>query len=161
MDNVDWGILILRLILNLPSNIVQFVCGCHQSLFLDLEGNVYSVGDNGCGSLGLGHKTNQNVLNKIPNIPPIKTISCVYASSFLIDFEGNLWSFGLNNFGQLGHGDKRNQEVPKIIDTLKDIQQISYGSCGIILWPKTLKIKYLSQGITITYNLEQETINHF
>ena len=117
-------------LINVPSNIVQFVCGCHQSLFLDLEGNVYSVGDNGCGSLGLGHHTNQNELNKIPNIPPIKTISCVHASSFLIDFEGNLWSVGLNNAGQLGHGDKRNKEVPKIVNTLEDIQQISYGSCG-------------------------------
>ena len=40
---------------------------------------VYSVGANECGQLGLGHKTNQNVLNKISNIPPIKIISCVNA----------------------------------------------------------------------------------
>ena len=53
-----------NLILNLPSNIVQFVCGSHQSLFLDSEGNVFSVGDNVFGSLGLGHNTNQNELNK-------------------------------------------------------------------------------------------------
>ena len=35
-----------NLIPNLPSNIVQFVCGGSQSLFLS-EGNVFSVGDNG------------------------------------------------------------------------------------------------------------------
>ena len=64
-------------ILNAPPNIVQFICGGHQSLFLDSEGNVYSVGKNQYGSLGLGHNTNQNVLNKILNIPPIRTISCV------------------------------------------------------------------------------------
>ena len=91
---------------NAPSNIVHFVCGYNQSLFLDSEGNVFSVGDNNCGQLGLGmsQNTKQNILNKIPNIPPIKIISCVYASCYLIDLEGNLWTFGLNNAGQLGHG---------------------------------------------------------
>ena len=118
------------LILNASANIVQFVCGCHQSLFLDSEGNVFSVGFNGCGSLGLGHDTNQNVLSKIPNIPPIQTISYVSASCYLIDFDRNLWTFGYNDFGQLGHGHKTNTNTPKVISTLKDIQQISYGSCG-------------------------------
>ena len=114
------------LILSAPSNIVQFVCGYHFSLFLDSEGNVYSVGKNECGSLGLGHNTNQNVLNKIPNIPPIRTISCLNAISYLIDFEGNLWTFGFNRLqGQRGH--YRNINAPKVINTLKDIRQISHG----------------------------------
>ena len=118
------------LIPNLPSHIVHFVCGSHQSIFLDSEGNVFSVGYNYFGQLGLGHNTNQNELNKIPNIPPIKIISCVGASCYLIDFEGNLWTFGLNNSGQLGHGDRENVNAPKIINSLKGIQQISYGSSG-------------------------------
>ena len=119
------------LIPNAPSNIVQFVCGYYHSLFLDSEGNVFSVGDNEFGQLGLGHNTNQNELNKIPNIPPIKIISCVSGSCYLIDFEGNLWSFGRNNFGQLGHDEKTDINTPKIVNTLKDIQQISYGSRGL------------------------------
>ena len=118
------------LILNVPDNIVHFVCGSQQSLFLDSEGNVFSVGKNVYGALGLGHNTDQSVLNKIPNIPPIMIISCMYASSYLIDFEGNLWTFGYNVFGQLGHGDKTHTNTPKIINTLKDIQQISYRNCG-------------------------------
>ena len=116
------------LIPNAPSNIVQFASGSTHSLFLDCEGNVFSVGYNYFGQLG--RNTKQNELNKIPNIPPIKIISCTESSSYLIDFEGNLWTFGLNDFGQLGHGDKRNKNAPKMINTLKDIQQISYGSCG-------------------------------
>ena len=69
-------------------------------------------------------------MNKIPNIPPIKTVSCVGGSCYLIDFEGNLWTFGNNYDGQLGHGDETDINTPKIINTLKNIQQISYGSCG-------------------------------
>ena len=118
------------LILNLPSNIVEFVCGYYQSLFLDSEGNVFSVGGNGSGQLGLGHNTKQNELSKIANIPPIQTISCVGSSCYLIDFERNLWSFGSNYDGQLGHGNTQNKNIPEIINTLKDIQQISSGSCG-------------------------------
>ena len=82
------------------------------------------------GQLGLGHNTDQNVLNKIPNVPPIQTISCVGGSSYLIDFEGNLWTFGLNKYGQLGQDDKINLNAPKVINTLKNIQQIAYGCCG-------------------------------
>ena len=121
---------ITPILINLPSNIVHFVCGCAHNLFLDSEGNVYSVGNNVYGSLGLGHNTSQNVLNKIVDIPPIRTISCVSASSYLIDYDGNLWSFGNNEFKQLGNGNKININTPKVINTLKDIQQISYGSCG-------------------------------
>ena len=115
------------LILNLPSNIVQFVCGSHHNLFLDSEGNVFSVGRNLHGSLGLGHNTNQSVLNKIPNIPFIQTISCVNSSCFLLDCEGNLWVLGSNYYGQLGTGNNTQLNSPKVINTLKDIQQISCG----------------------------------
>ena len=109
------------LIPNAPENIVQFDCGNHFSLFLDSEGNVYSVGSNEYGQLGLAHNRDQNILNKILNIPPIKIISCLCSSCYLIDFEGNLWTCG-----QLFNGDKTNVNAT-IINTLKDIQQISHG----------------------------------
>ena len=109
-------------------NIIQFFCGYHHNLFLDSKGNVFSVGNNLSGQLGLGHNTNQNTLNQIPNIPPIKSISCVGYSSYLIDFEGNVWSFGNNYYGQLGHGDTTNRKVPQKMPKLKDIRQVSHGS---------------------------------
>ena len=118
------------LIPNLPSNITQFVSGYLHSFFLDFEGNVFSVGDNRFGQLGLSHNTNQNELNRIPNIPSIQSISCAFHSTFFIDFEGNLWSFGSNTNGQLGHGDTTDRNLPTKIEGLKDIQQISCGPCG-------------------------------
>ena len=120
------------LIPNLPPNIVHFVCGYDFNLFLDSEGNVFSVGFNGHGQLGLGHDKNQNILNQILDIPPIQTISCVSSSSFLIDLEGNVWSFGNNIHGQLGHGDQKIRNVPTKIECLKHIKQICYGPgcCG-------------------------------
>ena len=134
------------LILNAPPNIVQFVCGGHQNLFLDSEGNVFSVGHNGFGELGLGHNRDQNVLNKIVNIPPIQTISCVFSSCYLIDFEGNLWSFGYNGNGQLGHDHKTNINTPKVIIAFKEIQQISHGSCGIHFIAKNSQNQIFASG---------------
>ena len=82
---------------------------------------------------------------------------CECTSCYLIDFEGNLWTFGYNSFVQLGHGDRT---VPKIINTLKDIQQISYGSSGRHFFAKNLEIKYLPLGIIITDNLEHSISFH-
>ena len=81
---------------NLPTNIVQFICGLQHSLFLDSEGKVFSTGYNYFGQLGLSHNINQYEINQIPNIPPIHIISCGSDSSYLIDLDGNLWSFGCN-----------------------------------------------------------------
>ena len=133
------------LILNAPSNIVQFTCGDSLSLFLDSEGNVYSVGYNQDGELGLGHNRKQNVLEKISNIPPIKIISCMNSISYLIDMEGNLWTFGLNDFWKLGQS-MTHKNIPRQIDALKDIQQISYGSCGYRLFAKNSQNQIFATG---------------
>ena len=117
-------------VFNQPGKIIHFLCGSEQSYFLDCAGNVFSVGDNQYGQLGLGHVTNQNILKKIPNIPCIKSISVARNSCYLLDFEGNVWSFGGNEYGQLGHGNTANKKVPKKIKSLKNIKQLPYESCG-------------------------------
>ena len=113
-----------------PPNIVQFCCGFHHSLFLDDEGNVFGVGINYYGCIGIGNFDEISELIQIQNIPPIQTILCSGYSSYLIDFEGNLWSFGFNANGQLGLGDKANYNVPTKIPTISEIVEISSGSCG-------------------------------
>ena len=124
------GTITPTLIPNLPPNIVQFVCGYAHNLFLDAKGNVFSVGFNYFGQLGLGHNSNDHILNKISNIPPIQSISCICYSSYLIDYEGNVWSFGYGGKGQLGLGKTNDRNVPTKIENLKSIQQVSYGCYG-------------------------------
>ena len=133
------------LVPNVPSNIVQFVCGGGQNLFLDSEGNVFSVGANRQGQLGLGDNEDQNVLNKI-NIPSIKIISCSRASCYLIDFEGNLWTFGNNCQGQLRQGNKTFINTRKINNTLKNIKQISYGPCADHFFAKNSQNQIFAAG---------------
>ena len=118
------------MIKNQPPNIIQFCSGYYHSLFLDTEGNVFSIGFNSKGNLGLGHNKDQNIFNQIPNIPPIQTISCVGHSSYLIDLDGNLWCFGLNDKKQLLFTNSRNINIPKK-NEIEGITQIASGCCGI------------------------------
>ena len=117
----------VQLIPNLSTNIIQFSCGEGHSLFLDKEGNVFSVGNNSHGNLGLGHNTNLNSIEQINDIPKIKSISCSSDSCYLLDFDGNVWCFGRNSDGQLGLGDFESRNIPTRIEVFKNIQQISNG----------------------------------
>ena len=133
-------------VLNVPENIVHFCCGYEQSYFLDREGNVFSVGCNAQGNLGLGHNAKLNTLSKILNIPPIQFIYNIRYSCYLLDFDGNVWSFGYNTQGQLGHGDTTHRNVPEQIKSLKNIQQLSYGSCALHFLAKDSQNKIFVTG---------------
>ena len=103
---------------NQLSNIYQISCGFHHTFFLDVSGNVFSVGKNAQGTLGLGHNIDMNISHQIRNIPPIQTISCSGYSSYLLDIDGNVWECGV-----CAH----NSNVPIKINSLVDIKQISRG----------------------------------
>ena len=120
------------LIPNLPPEIMDFCSGVHHTLFLDKKGDVYSVGFNNSGQLGLNHNNNVFNATKIENIPKIKEISCGRWRSLLLDRLGNVWTFGQNRFGQLGCNDTDSRNVPTKINNLHNIQQISKGGSSYI-----------------------------
>lgn len=119
------------LIYNQPPNIIQFCCGSEHCLFLDVEGNVFGVGDNAWGQLALNIYNIQYVdkLIQLQNIPPIQIISCAFNTSFLVDFDGNLWGFGSNGTAQIRKNGEHNYSIPQEIE-IKDIKQLSYGCCA-------------------------------
>lgn len=109
--------------MNTPSgfleNIVAISAGWKHSLALDMDGHVWSFGDNRCGELGnsdiplVGSKVpvpvqagSQVVIdpNYLENIVAIGRGSCGADHSFAIDKEGYVWTWGRNEFGQLGIG---------------------------------------------------------
>ena len=111
-------------------DIIQISCGYYSSFLLNMDGKVFSAGDNSSGTLGLGGTFDVNKFTEIPNIPPIQAISCTGSFCYLLAFDGNVWSFGNNKSGQLGHGDEDNKTVPTKINSLNNIKQLSNNSCG-------------------------------
>ena len=91
-----------RIIPDLPLNIKYFSSGWRHSIFLDIEGNVYSVGNNRYDQCGQGGVDGSSVITKILNIPVMVTISAGRFHSMMIDEQGNLWVCGLNRYGNLG-----------------------------------------------------------
>ena len=116
------------LIPNAPSNIIEFVCGGNHSLFLDSEGNVYSVGFNGnlwsfgkndFGQLGNGDETDINtpiLINSLKNIRQI-SYGCCGEHFFVKNSQNQIFVTARNNYGQLGTGDTESVSIPKEIDS--------------------------------------------
>ncbi len=108
-------------------NIKAIACGYDHSLVLDIEGKVYSFGNNEDGQLGLNNNIMKTTPTLITNIPVINKIFAGDLCSMILDNNGNVYVFGNNNFGQLGLGDYKNRYVPTLITGLNSIVSVSIG----------------------------------
>src|SRR3990167_494610 len=88
--------------------------GHDHSLFLDVEGSVWSCGANAYGQLGSGNTTNRS-----------KAGGDLH--SLFLDFEGSVWSCGYNGHGELGLGDTTNRNKAEKVAGLPKINTISAG----------------------------------
>jgi len=93
----------------------------------ELPGEVYAIGDNTKGFLGLGYTsaTGPYIPTKIPGIKA-KCVIAGWDHAIIIDPEGSAWAFGLNNRGQLGLGDTETRISPTRIPELK----VKSGAAG-------------------------------
>ncbi len=106
--------------------------GRSHSLFLTSSGQVYSVGSNNDGQLGLHDYKDRNTPQLIPNINNIVSISAGTDHSLLLDRDGHVHSFGklngkLNSKLNSKHRVGRDANIPILIPELKDIVSISAG----------------------------------
>ena len=100
-----------------------------NNVFIIYEnGEVYAIGGNAYGSLGIGNNINQtvpvllsNYNNKITNVKDIKTGG---TSVFLLKENGDLMATGYNGDGVLGTGDRSNKNVwTKIAENIEQIER--------------------------------------
>jgi alpha-tubulin suppressor-like RCC1 family protein len=89
-------ILILFLIIKYSVLWEKFSLGAFHSLILNSKGEVYSVGDNYHGTLGVGKETeNTNEIKKIENLKNIKIISAGDSHCFAFSNDKKLFLWGL------------------------------------------------------------------
>ena len=63
--------------------------------------NVWSMGENGDGQLGIGSTSDAKSFNQITQAP-MSIVSCGWNNTILVTKTGNIWVVGLNENGQLG-----------------------------------------------------------
>jgi alpha-tubulin suppressor-like RCC1 family protein len=106
----------------------QIVTGYSHTLFLD-ENDVYGLGLNQYGQLGLGDTVNRFTANRILTLSH-QNVTRIFAGSyfsFVSTSNNSVYGFGDNKFGQLGLGHILPIHAPTIVDfftgmNLSDIQ---------------------------------------
>ena len=110
--------------INLLKNITSVACGT-QTICLDTEGNVFGIGSNYYGQLGLNIGSVCSYTPQKINIPPCKEVACGSYFTLCLTKDGNLFSFGRNDRGQLGNGSYENSKYPNII-----LEHVDFVECG-------------------------------
>lgn len=94
-------------------------CGDSHIVFIDLQHNVWSFGDNENGQLGLGDFFRRDTPQQIPNFKAKKVV-CGHSHTALIDLDDNVYTFGHNILGQLGLGNTIDVNTPTPVNMPQD-----------------------------------------
>ncbi|EAR87392.2 myosin (macronuclear) [Tetrahymena thermophila SB210] len=121
-----------------PVQISQISCGGHFTMFLSIQGTLFSSGQNTSGELGHGDR----LFRKSPQLissfkkfgEKIKQVSCGLKHTICLTALGKIFSWGNNRFGQLGVGDTKYRSNPQLIfvksksiDSINSFLQVRAG----------------------------------
>ena len=118
----------------------------HSVQMLTNKGNVWAMGENGSGQLGLGDTTDRYQLVRNPYLGPDATnnsitceVACIATNDargyqgmgntayMAITHDGRVFDWGWNGNGRGGHGDTTNRTKPTLVSGLTNIKQLSLG----------------------------------
>ena len=113
-------------------NIISVATGESHVACVDIEGNVYTLGSNLWGQLGVerNYRVYGNIL--LPQrvaLPPCKQVSCGHLFTICLTKDGLVYSFGYNVSGALGTGITETFcNTPQKLNPLKDVDFIECGA---------------------------------
>merc|ERR1712137_386368 len=110
------------------NHIISISVGDNYCACLDNDGNIFTLGSNYCGKLGIGDKdiSHTSIPQKV-NLPSCTQISCGDNFTTCKSENGEVYSFGYNRNGELGLGNNENYYSPQLISSLKDVEFIECG----------------------------------
>ncbi len=86
--------------------------GSLHTLFIRLNGTLWSVGHNVKGQLGDGTTTPRPAPVQVQGLDPVMSVSAGDAHSLAVRADGSLWAWGNNSSGQLGDGTTNSRLKP-------------------------------------------------
>ena len=94
--------------------------GRQTSMVVDLDGKVWSTGNNMYGQLGLGDRVRRTCFGLIAEpeafcTQKISTLDCADDHTAAVTTGGDVWTWGSNNSGCLGHHEKKSSLVPTLV----------------------------------------------
>ena len=98
-----------------------------SSLFLDTESNVWVLGINYYGQLGLGTTIRCEIPRKIENLPTITAVAAGHSHSLFLDNCNAVWCCGSNSCGELGIKSYENLMTPAKVAYLPPIGSLCAG----------------------------------
>eukprot|EP00742_Colponemidia_sp_Colp-10_P002990 GILJ01003191.1.p1 GENE.GILJ01003191.1~~GILJ01003191.1.p1 ORF type:complete len:574 (+),score=72.27 GILJ01003191.1:35-1756(+) len=107
-------------------------CGQYHTVLCTDSGEVYSMGKNDYGQLGLGMSTmsqdQPRFISELQAYNVVKVASGYYHSIALTD-DHHVFCWGRNDYGQLGAGDTHNYRTPHLTEALegKGVGQVAAG----------------------------------
>ncbi len=78
--------------------------GNEHSLQVNKDGAVWAWGNNNCGQLGDGTKTNRSEPVQVKDLTGITAVAAGYSHSIALKKDGTVWAWGYDGYGQLGIG---------------------------------------------------------
>ncbi len=113
----------------LPGPALDIAAGWYHSLAVLENGDVYVIGSNAHGKLGLGIDTRTSIYTpvRIEGLGPAKAVASYESTSFVLLENGDLYAFGENDKGQLGLGDLEDRDVPVKVEALSGVAMIEAG----------------------------------
>jgi alpha-tubulin suppressor-like RCC1 family protein len=110
--------------------IINIYCGYFHNIILNENNEIFVIGNNSYGQLGLGDYDNREVYTKLEhNLGKIKNIYCGGFHSIILNENNELYVCGFNGSGQLGLGDCDNRNVyTKLEHNLGKIKNIFCGT---------------------------------
>lgn len=97
-----------------------------HAVAIDENSDLWVVGQNQCGQLGLKNNRRSPIFKKVPNINQCSLVACGLNHTIVLDNKGIIWGTGNNIYGQLGLQGYRNTNVFTKISTTTFISI----SCG-------------------------------
>ena len=99
--------------LNLQFPVQAISCGHSHSAFLTPTGQIYTLGENREGQLGLGFRSEGRIQPcVVSNLPPVVQVACGFAHTLAVTEGGLVYSWGS---GAVGNGSLETQWTPVLV----------------------------------------------